>query len=171
MNRKISRPQIREVFLRNGFAIAPDRDDLPDWVYESTFELLEIAAAPPVSSTVAGRTYLSGPMTGLPDFNFPAFNSAATVLRGEGLDVINPAEHGVIDGWGWADYLRHDISLLATCDQIVLLPGWSQSKGARLELHIAQQLGMRVHLYGGAEWFGPGAVMPEVYQTAEVCDD
>lgn len=39
--KKVGRPQIREVFLRNGARIEPDRDDLPDWVYESVFELLD----------------------------------------------------------------------------------------------------------------------------------
>ncbi|NLY58915.1 MAG: hypothetical protein GX071_10330, partial [Gammaproteobacteria bacterium] len=42
--KKIGRPQIREVFLRNGARIEPGRDDLPDWVYEAAFELLEMAA-------------------------------------------------------------------------------------------------------------------------------
>lgn len=42
--KKIGRPQIREVFLRNGAHIEPGRDDLPDWVYESMFELLEMGA-------------------------------------------------------------------------------------------------------------------------------
>ena len=42
--KKLSRPQIREVFMRNGARIEPGRDDLPDYVYESVFELLELAA-------------------------------------------------------------------------------------------------------------------------------
>ena len=43
-SKKVGRPQIREIFLRNGARIEPDRDDLPDWIYESAFELLELAA-------------------------------------------------------------------------------------------------------------------------------
>ena len=38
------------------------------------------------------RIYISGPMTGKPDFNHPAFNAAAIRLREEGHFVINPAE-------------------------------------------------------------------------------
>ncbi|WP_319942079.1 DUF4406 domain-containing protein [Pseudomonas quasicaspiana] len=38
------------------------------------------------------RIYISGPMTGLPDFNFPAFAAEANRLRGLGFDVVNPAE-------------------------------------------------------------------------------
>jgi|LSQX01.2.fsa_nt_gb hypothetical protein len=42
--KKIGRPQIREVFMRNGARIEPGHDDLPDYVYESVFELMELAA-------------------------------------------------------------------------------------------------------------------------------
>lgn len=38
------------------------------------------------------RIYISGPMTGLPDFNFPAFHDAAARLRERGHEVANPAE-------------------------------------------------------------------------------
>ena len=90
-----------------------------------------------------GRVYVAGPMTGLPDHNFPAFNCAADKLRGQGWHVENPAEHGLITGAVWADYLRWDISRLATCGAIYLLPGWETSKGALLEVSIGQALGVR----------------------------
>ena len=88
--------------------------------------------------------YLSGPMTGYPEFNFPAFRAEATRLRREGYRVVNPAEHGQDFGNSWADYLRKDIELLLRCDRIHLLPGWADSKGARLEHHIAVELGLEV---------------------------
>ena len=89
------------------------------------------------------RVYLSGPMTGLPEYNFPAFNAAAEVLRGNGLDVVNPAE---INGFDtpYIECLRKDIEALCRCDAIALLPGWEKSNGAHLELHIAHRLGMEV---------------------------
>lgn len=98
-----------------------------------------------------GRVYVAGPMTGIKDFNFPAFNQAAQELRTLGLTVLNPADHGVVEGATWADYLRHDIALLSTCERIHLLPGWPKSKGARLELHIAKTLGMEITTAPGAE--------------------
>lgn len=89
------------------------------------------------------RIYLSGPMTGLPAFNKPAFKAAAEALRDQGHDVVNPADFD-LPGATWAEYMRQDIAALVTCDAIYLLPGWEHSKGARLEQHIADQLGMRV---------------------------
>ncbi|MDA8522023.1 DUF4406 domain-containing protein [Acidovorax sp. NCPPB 4044] len=95
--------------------------------------------------------YVAGPMTGLPEYNFPAFNAAAAKLRSEGWHVENPAEHGHVEGAGWADYLRWDISRVATCGAVYLLPGWPASKGACLEVHIAKTLGLRLVLAEGAE--------------------
>lgn len=97
------------------------------------------------------RVYIAGPMTGLPEFNFPAFNTMAATMRAEGWHVENPAEHGHVEGAEWADYLRHDIGRLGTCEAVLLLPGWSKSLGAMLERHIAEQLGLRVMLAEGAE--------------------
>lgn len=113
-----------------------------------------------------GRVYIAGPMTGIAEFNFPAFNSEADRLRAEGLTVLNPADHGIVEGAEWADYLRHDIAGLATCQRIHLLQGWEKSKGARLEVTIAQALGMTITLADGS--VAPPA---QTTQPAEVTDD
>jgi len=95
-----------------------------------------------------GKAYLAGPMTGIEDFNFPAFDEAAAFLRSMDIDVINPAENfnGRQD-LPWDVYLRKAIGQVAECDSIILLPGWSKSKGAQLEVHIAEALGLKVHQY------------------------
>lgn len=90
------------------------------------------------------RTYISGPMTGILDFNFPEFKAKAAELRALGCDVVNPMEHGEDECTEWADFLRKDIRLLVDCNAIHMLPGWTNSKGARLEHHIAVQLGFTV---------------------------
>ena len=82
-------------------------------------------------------------MTGLPDLNFPEFHAHAQLLRGMGLDVVNPAEINPDQGTPWVECLRADIAALVTCDAIYLLDGWQQSKGATLEHHIAMRLGMK----------------------------
>ncbi|MCV7004578.1 DUF4406 domain-containing protein [Mycobacterium gordonae] len=92
--------------------------------------------------------YLAGPMTGLPEHNFPAFAAAAAALRAKGIDVLSPHELGCDNpGEDWAWYMREDMKLLLQCDEIVMLPGWRDSRGATLEHHVAVALGMRVTEY------------------------
>ena len=98
---------------------------------------------PSIDATQAmKRIYVSGPMTGLPEFNFPAFHAATTALREKGFEAINPAEINTETGGDWHFYLRADIKALCDCDTLALLPGWQTSSGAHLELHIAHRLKM-----------------------------
>ena len=81
--------------------------------------------------------YLAGPMTGLPDFNFNAFTAACAALRERGLSVVSPHEKDPeLETRGtWEACLRADIAILMRdCHAMILLPGWSNSKGATLEL-------------------------------------
>jgi hypothetical protein len=85
--------------------------------------------------------YLSGPMTGLPDYNRPAFNEAAAELRSHGFTVWNPAEEfDATSIYPRKIYIRKDIEALLKCDAIVMLDGWENSAGAKLELDIAKEL-------------------------------
>jgi uncharacterized protein DUF4406 len=92
------------------------------------------------------KVYVSGPMTGIPEFNYPAFTDACAALRSCGFEVISPHEINPADGidHGWAWYVRRDLVALMEADAIVVLPGWESSKGARLETYIAGELGMDV---------------------------
>lgn len=100
--------------------------------------------------TAQSRYYLSGPMSGLPEFNYPAFASAAADLRSVGCDVLSAHEidHGGPAGsLPWGAYLRNDLREMVTCDALILLEGWPSSKGARLELAVALGLEMPVYFY------------------------
>lgn len=100
------------------------------------------------------RVYLAGPMTGIPDLNFPAFHAAAASLRASGFEVVNPAEINADPSAGWSACMREDIAQLVTCQAIALLPGFERSKGATLERHIALALEMReIFLTGPAPVF------------------
>lgn len=90
------------------------------------------------------RIYIAGPMTGLPDFNYPAFNAAAARLRALGFEVENPAENPEPHCGSWLGYMRMAIRQISQCDGVVLLPGWQQSKGARIEHQLATNLGLVV---------------------------
>ena len=93
---------------------------------------------------MTARVYISGPMSGLPDFNRPAFFRAAGELRFQGHKVVNPAELDVPDDTPWPLLMRASLRGLLECDTIHMLPGWYRSRGAQLEHAIAIALGMTV---------------------------
>lgn len=97
------------------------------------------------------KLYIAGPMTGLPKYNFPAFNAAAAHLRGMGHEVVNPAELPAPDDPTWENYLRGALRAMLTCEAVVLLPGWVKSNGARLERMVADRLRMPVYDYAHFE--------------------
>lgn len=90
--------------------------------------------------------YISGPMTGYPNWNHDAFNKKAAELRAQGYTVLNPAENdgGSIDK-SRAFYLRQDILHVLNSEVVVLLPGWRRSRGARLEVAIAEELELPIY--------------------------
>lgn len=90
------------------------------------------------------RIYVAGPMTGLPEYNLPAFAAAALELQALGHDAVNPGRHGSDPAKTWQDYMRLGLADLITCDAVALLDGWERSKGTQLEVHIAQHLGMSI---------------------------
>lgn len=92
--------------------------------------------------------YLAGPMTGYPEYNYPLFHAVAADLRAAGREVRNPAENDAgSTGKPWDYYMRLALAQLVECDTIVLLPRWRESRGARLEKHVASQLGMAVEFW------------------------
>jgi hypothetical protein len=91
------------------------------------------------------RIYVAGPMTGYADFNFPAFHAAAARLRQAGWEVVNPAENfGGRTDLPHETYLRADVILLAQCDAAAMLPGWEESRGAKLEYLLARELSLEL---------------------------
>lgn len=91
------------------------------------------------------RIYIAGPMSGLPDLNYPAFNAEAARLRALGYHVENPAENPKPSCGSWLAYMRMAITQLVTCDAIALLDGWQDSRGACVERTLADGLGLEVY--------------------------
>lgn len=97
------------------------------------------------------RVYIAGPMMGIPDYNVQAFNEAANLLKRQGFLVENPADHGIVPGAVWEDYMAYDLNRLGLCGCIYMLPGWASSRGATVEWRLAAMLKMRVLFAPGAE--------------------
>ena len=99
-----------------------------------------------------GMVYLSGPMTGKREFNKPAFDRAKADLmaRYPDLSIISPPdldESHPIDPYSWEASLKRDLHFVVDADAIVALEGWRQSRGACLEVEVAERLGIPVFRY------------------------
>nr|WP_308530154.1 DUF4406 domain-containing protein [uncultured Serratia sp.] len=88
------------------------------------------------------KTYIAGPMTGLPGFNRPAFFAAAKDIAAAGHVALNPAV--LPDGLSEVDYMCVCIAMLQRADAIYLLDGWRSSEGARAEFALAEKLGIEI---------------------------
>jgi deoxyuridine 5'-triphosphate nucleotidohydrolase len=99
------------------------------------------------------RIYLMGPMSGLPDDNYPAFEEAARQLRAIGYVVVSPHEGGATaeeiamskelgaafrDTPEYAAILKRTVAMMVTCDAIAQLPGWEESRGSQREMSVAR---------------------------------
>ena len=91
------------------------------------------------------KVYIAGPMTGLPEFNYPAFYAAADALKALGHEPINPARAAGREGCKtWLDYMRAALRDVADADGIAMLPGWQESRGAAVEYRLGYALGLDV---------------------------
>lgn len=103
------------------------------------------AGAKPAAAGVGPmRLYVAGPMTGLPEFNYPEFNRVAAVLTERGFAVENPALNPEPPCGTWAGWLRIALTQMMRCDGVARLPDWQHSRGAMLEVYVARSLGMPV---------------------------
>lgn len=91
------------------------------------------------------RVYIAGPITGMENNNRVAFAAAKERLNESGYDAVNPQENEdeTRPGWTYESIMKDDILKLMECQYIYLLPGWDKSKGATLEKHVADVLGIR----------------------------
>jgi hypothetical protein len=104
------------------------------------------------------KVYLAGPMSGIPEFNFPAFARYNQLLTEAGLVVVDPAQHDLENGHTVEEIakkgpeFRHEMlawdfdQIINEVQGVVLMPGWHESKGARAEAMLAQMIGKSVFL-------------------------
>jgi hypothetical protein len=113
--------------------------------------------------------YIAGPMTGIPGFNYRAFDEARDVLQSHGWKVISPVDldrknltvdlstmTGNEDLSPWRQkFARQDMEALLKVERLFVLEGWEQSTGARNEMTMAAMLGVPITTFPGhdpVEW-------------------
>lgn len=113
------------------------------------------------------NVFLSGPMSGLPEYNVAEFAKAHAMLKERGVSyTFNPAIRYLVLGAEKAKRMTHD-DYMADCiheltmrekrsqewcwvvpmkyDMLVLLEGWEESEGSRSEKAVAESCGIPVY--------------------------
>lgn len=111
-----------------------------------------------------GTVYITGPMRGQPQYNFPAFYKAQAMLEMWGYRVINPARIDIERGkahWNQSlqnvildnkftieDALSRDFNeILTRADALVVLGGFESSVGANREIAFGTSIGRKAFKY------------------------
>lgn len=100
------------------------------------------------------RLYVSGPVTGIKDDNYEAFDDASFYFRRARYEATIPHDFVL-------PYMSHEVAMAACIHQLTsrvwdadsngpknlydglaLLPGWEQSEGAKLEKAVAGACGI-----------------------------
>lgn len=107
------------------------------------------------------KIYIAGPMTGLKDFNFPAFFAAESELSKQGHVCFNPArndeeKYGInaigtsgdpaeLPSFDLRKALADDTRYICEeADGIYMLTGWEHSSGANAEHALAKALRLKI---------------------------
>lgn len=100
------------------------------------------------------RLYVGGPMTGLDDDNHSSFEYACKRLYKAGHIPVSPhlleanidPTHVTVctKGENYRKVIPGDIVALATCEGMIVLPGFEPSKGTAFEMHGAELFELEV---------------------------
>lgn len=99
------------------------------------------------------KVFISGPMSGIEDWNKPAFMEAEEKLKAAGFSVFNPAWLMVDEAWSNHDLMAIDLAALGRCNYIYQLEGWENSKGARAEYVTAVWSGLEIINHTWLDWY------------------
>ena len=90
--------------------------------------------------------FISGPMTGIRHYNYPAFDEAEKKLKKLGYRVLNPASIGRKYGMEreYSFYIGEAMKMLVDADAVVFLKNWGFSQGAKIEMAAATILNKEI---------------------------
>lgn len=138
-----------------------DKKNMQAWADVSGEDLVGLAVT---------TWYIAGPMTGLPEWNYPAFNDAEAWLRERFPEdeIINPARE--FDGdttLPRETYMRRAFANVARADRVLLLRDWYNSDGACAEVIVAYAVGAEIwHRHQDGYDVGPCPLRDDDYEKA-----
>ena len=94
------------------------------------------------------KYYIAGKINGDEKYR-EKFKEYADRLQAKGAVVLNPAE--LPEGMSQADYMRLCIPMLYAADTVVFLPGWEDSRGARIEFLLCDYIGKKIIVVSPSE--------------------
>ena len=101
-------------------------------------------ALKPKSGTISmKKVYIAGPMTGIDDFNRPAFFEMEKILNGHDRIALNPAT--LPGGLRQSEYMDICFAMIRAADAVVFLDGWKDSEGAKAEYAYAKKIGLPLY--------------------------
>lgn len=92
------------------------------------------------------KVYIAGKISGIEDYAYALFEEAEQKFVKKGYQVVNPMKLPHNHDKKWESYMKDCIFELVGCDLIHPLPNWSDSKGAKIEMALAKELGIKIIL-------------------------
>lgn len=95
------------------------------------------------------KAYICGPITDMPGLNLDEFRAVESILTEMGYNTIVP--HDLFEGIDTKDFTHDDymdecLKAIRTqnVDYLIVLDGWQNSKGSKMEIELADELGIPV---------------------------
>ena len=90
--------------------------------------------------------YIAGKITGLSEREALAkFNKADDTITAKGHTVCNPMMLSHCHDRTWNSYMKECLRAMLKCDAVFALSDWEYSRGAAVEVKLAQEVGMPIY--------------------------